>query len=67
MPARTPSAVPAGTGRSGARLSWWSLALPILAFTVLLGLMADPAEAGTAQEGSAVRLLVEYLHRLLIS
>jgi len=34
---------PATTGGVEIRLPWWALALPALAFTVLLALILDPA------------------------
>ncbi|MGV9561827.1 hypothetical protein [Streptomyces sp. NPDC003480] len=36
---------PATTGGIGMRLPWWALALPTLAFVVLLALILNPADA----------------------
>ncbi|GAA3795922.1 hypothetical protein [Streptomyces chiangmaiensis] len=36
---------PATTGGVDIRLPWWALALPTLAFIVLLALILDPADA----------------------
>ncbi|MER6914969.1 hypothetical protein ABT354_25110 [Streptomyces sp. NPDC000594] len=65
MPAPKTPTTSAAVGGGMARLPWWSLALPVVAFACLLGLLAEPARAGTSPEGSAVRFVVEYLHALL--
>ncbi|GLF98717.1 hypothetical protein [Streptomyces yaizuensis] len=67
MPARiSPSTAEAGGhAGTGIRLRWWTLALPVLAFVALMGLLADPAQAGEAGEVSIVGILVEYLRHLL--
>ena len=49
MPARTHSRPhPATTGGVDIRLPWWALALPALAFVVLLALMLNPSDAQAA-------------------
>lgn len=63
---QTPSH-PRTPGVGGARLPWWALALPVLAFAALLTLIAGPAKAhaagGTAPAAGAV---VERIHALLM-
>ncbi|MEU6095754.1 hypothetical protein [Streptomyces sp. NPDC047079] len=45
MSARTPTPPhPATTGGIDMRLPWWALALPTLAFAVLLALILNPAD-----------------------
>ncbi|MGW1555862.1 hypothetical protein ACWCQ1_05010 [Streptomyces sp. NPDC002144] len=40
--------LPASTGGIDIRLPWWALALPALAFVVLLALMLNPSDAQAA-------------------
>jgi hypothetical protein len=47
-------------GRAATTLPWWGLVLPVLAFAVLLTLIADPAEAGAATgESPAAGILLQ--------
>ncbi|MER6633270.1 hypothetical protein ABT301_34490 [Streptomyces sp. NPDC000987] len=49
MPARThPRPHPASTGGVDIRLPWWALALPTLAFVVLLAVVLNPTDAHAA-------------------
>ncbi|MEV8536738.1 hypothetical protein [Streptomyces sp. NPDC051211] len=50
---------PAGRHGADARLTWWALALPALAFAFLFLLLSGPAEAQAASDGSALGHLVE--------
>ncbi|GGX78581.1 hypothetical protein [Streptomyces minutiscleroticus] len=52
---------PATTGGAETRLRWWALALPALAFAVLLLLMAHPADAPAA---GAEPALAHFLERV---
>ncbi|MFI6289793.1 hypothetical protein ACIBCM_34535 [Streptomyces sp. NPDC051018] len=72
MSAHTPTPSPA-RDRADSRLPWWALALPLLAFAVLLwgslpgDALAAGEEAGIPSGGAepvAGRIL-EYLHHLL--
>ncbi|TXS51140.1 hypothetical protein [Streptomyces sp. t39] len=68
MPDRThtPSHSPA-QGVGGARLPWWALALPVLAFAALLTLIAGPAEAHAAGGSPpAAGQVIERIHALLM-
>ena len=40
-----PHPAPTGTGGIDMRLPWWALALPTLAFVLLLALILNPADA----------------------
>ncbi|MER7048733.1 MULTISPECIES: hypothetical protein [Streptomyces] len=65
MSAHTPISSRARDG-AGVRLPWWALALPVLAFVLLLVLIADPAQAQTAGGGQpGLRVVLEYLQHLL--
>ncbi|MDI3423436.1 hypothetical protein [Streptomyces luteolus] len=49
MPAPAhPRATPEQRGRITAELPWWALALPTVAFVLLLSLVLDPADAHAA-------------------
>ncbi|OON74036.1 hypothetical protein [Streptomyces tsukubensis] len=48
MTARSHTRHPADTGTAETRLSWWSIALPSLAFAVLLLMILHPADAQAA-------------------
>ncbi|MDO0928352.1 hypothetical protein QQY24_24115 [Streptomyces sp. TG1A-8] len=66
MPARTRTpAHPATTGGVDARLRWWALALPALAFVALLALVVNPSDAHAAGGDPAVTHLMERLQRFL--
>lgn len=53
---------PATTGGVGIRLPWWALALPTLAFVVLLALILDPADASAGGD-PALSHLVERIQQ----
>ncbi|MGW0765201.1 hypothetical protein [Streptomyces sp. NPDC002676] len=66
MPARTHSRPhPATTGGVDIRLPWWALALPVLAFVALLGLILNPSDAHAASGDPAITHLVERARELL--
>jgi len=47
------------------RLPWWALALPTLAFVVLLALILNPTDAQAATGDPAVTRLFEHLQQLI--
>ncbi|MGX1269111.1 hypothetical protein [Streptomyces phaeoluteigriseus] len=49
----------------GARLPWWALALPTLAFVALLVLILNPSDAQTASGDPAITDLVDRVRQLL--
>ncbi|MFJ4008117.1 hypothetical protein ACIPWL_32385 [Streptomyces sp. NPDC090023] len=53
---------PAG---DAARLPWWALALPILAFVALLLLIMNPSDAHAASGDPALAQLVEHARHLV--
>jgi hypothetical protein len=55
---------PAAPGGVGARLPWWALALPTLAFVTLLALILNPSEAAAAGD-PAITHVVERVLQLL--
>ncbi|MCI3277052.1 hypothetical protein [Streptomyces cylindrosporus] len=55
---------PATTGGVDIRLPWWALALPALAFIVLLALMLNPTD-GHAASDPAITHLFERAQQLL--
>jgi hypothetical protein len=67
MPAHThprSSAPVAGVG--GVRLSWWALALPVIAFSALLMLIAGPGQAhAAADDVPGVAEFFRLIHRLV--
>ncbi|MEW2257711.1 hypothetical protein [Streptomyces sp. NPDC047869] len=66
MPVRTHTRPhPATTGGVDIRLPWWALALPALAFAVLLALILNPSDAHAAGTGPAITQLLERAQRLL--
>ncbi|MGW1588725.1 hypothetical protein [Streptomyces sp. NPDC002386] len=66
MPVRTHTRPhPATTGGVGIRLPWWALALPVLAFAVLLALILNPSEAHAAGGDPAITQLLERAQQLL--
>ncbi|WP_225828168.1 hypothetical protein [Streptomyces naphthomycinicus] len=66
MPAPTHSRPhPATTGGVDIRLPWWALALPALAFIVLLALILNPSDAQAASGDPAIARLVERAQQLL--
>ncbi len=54
----------ATTDGVGARLPWWALALPALAFVALLSLIIDPSNAEAASDPALTHFLVGMLHAL---
>jgi hypothetical protein len=56
---------PATTGGVGARLPWWALALPTLAFITLLVLILNPSDAHAASGDPAVTHLLEQVRHLV--
>ncbi|POX47251.1 hypothetical protein C3489_30220 [Streptomyces sp. Ru71] len=66
MSARShPRPHPATTGGVQARLPWWALALPTLAFITLLVLILNPVHAEAAGGGPAIAHLFQHLQALL--
>ncbi|MFE3637030.1 hypothetical protein [Streptomyces sp. NPDC059168] len=66
MPVRTQTRPhPATPGGADSRLPWWALALPALAFAVLLALILNPSDAHAAAGDPAVAQLLERAQRLL--
>ncbi|MFE0426643.1 hypothetical protein [Streptomyces sp. NPDC058953] len=63
MSAHLPS--PSPTRGVGSRLPWWGIALPVLAFALLLALIAEPARAEAANGQPVIAPMVEYLRQLL--
>ncbi|MEV0635448.1 hypothetical protein AB0I77_10860 [Streptomyces sp. NPDC050619] len=55
---------PATRGRIDIRLPWWALALPTLAFIVLLALILNPTDAQAAAGDPAVTRLFEHIQQL---
>ena len=67
MSARTHSRPhPATTGGVDIRLPWWALALPTLAFIVLLALMLNPSDAHAASGDPAIGHVFERVQQLLV-
>ncbi|MGW2569381.1 hypothetical protein [Streptomyces sp. NPDC001537] len=56
---------PAPTGGLDIRLPWWALALPTLAFIVLLALMLNPSDAQAATGDPAITHLFERAQQLM--
>lgn len=56
---------PATRGGVDSRLPWWALALPTLAFVVLLTLILNPTDAHAASGDLAVTRLVERVQQLM--
>ncbi|MFI9599186.1 MULTISPECIES: hypothetical protein [Streptomyces] len=57
---------PATTGAGvDPRLPWWALALPVLAFVVLLLLIRNPADAQAATGDPAITQLLRHARELL--
>ncbi|KOG61941.1 hypothetical protein ADK77_30665 [Streptomyces antibioticus] len=66
MAARTHSRPhPATTGGVDIRLPWWALALPALAFLVLLALILNPSDAHAATGDPPIARLLERAQQLL--
>lgn len=56
---------PAAKGGVDVRLPWWALALPALAFIVLLALMLNPTDAQAASGDPAITHLFERVQQLM--
>jgi hypothetical protein len=56
---------PAPRGGVDIRLPWWALALPTLAFIVLLALVLNPTDAHAASGDPAVAQLLERVQQLI--
>ncbi|MFF8322716.1 hypothetical protein ACF06V_36875 [Streptomyces bobili] len=56
---------PAVQGGVGARLPWWALALPTLAFVALLLLILNPSDAQAASGDPAITHLVDRAWQLV--
>ncbi|MFF8552435.1 hypothetical protein ACF058_06215 [Streptomyces sp. NPDC015501] len=50
----------------GARLPWWALALPAVAFAVLLSMILTPGQAHAATGAPVLGQLIEPILRLLL-
>ncbi|GHE88310.1 hypothetical protein E5082_08715 [Streptomyces griseoluteus] len=49
---------------AGARLPWWALALPVLAFVALLLLLMNPSDAQAASGDPALAHILERARQL---
>nr|WP_112473876.1 hypothetical protein [Streptomyces sp. ST1020] len=68
MPARPHTRPhPPTTGGADIRIPWWALALPILAFLVLFGLVLNPSDAQAAASHPTLTQLLEHLQQLITS
>jgi hypothetical protein len=56
---------PATRGRVDIRLPWWALALPTLAFVVLLALILNPTDAHAASGDPVVTQFLERVQQLI--
>jgi anti-sigma-K factor RskA len=56
---------PATTGGVDSRLPWWALALPALAFVVLLVMMLNPTDAQAAASDPMITHLFERAQQLI--
>ncbi|WP_410358076.1 hypothetical protein [Streptomyces sp. 5K101] len=54
------------TGVVVARLPWWALALPVLAFAALLALIAAPGDAHAAGADPAAGDILRQILRILV-
>ncbi|MFF3381179.1 hypothetical protein ACFYXF_50555 [Streptomyces sp. NPDC002680] len=67
MSARTHSRpLPATTRGVDIRLPWWALALPTLAFVVLLALMLNPTDAQAATGDPVIAHFLERARELVV-
>jgi hypothetical protein len=64
-PTHTPP-LPATTGGVDSRLPWWALALPALAFIVLLALIANPSDAHAAAGDPMISRVVEHIQQTVL-
>ncbi|HEY8986523.1 MAG TPA: hypothetical protein VIU15_44005 [Streptomyces sp.] len=66
MPARSHTRPhPATTGGADTHIPWWAIALPVLAFFTLLGLVLDPSDAQAAASHPTLTQLVERVQQLM--
>ncbi|MFH9675165.1 hypothetical protein ACH4L5_23250 [Streptomyces sp. NPDC017405] len=66
MPARThPRFPPVTRGAVPARLPWWALALPVLAFVALLALIRNPSDAQAASGAPVIARVLERAQQFL--
>jgi hypothetical protein len=66
MPAHTHTRSHAqASGSVDARLPWWALALPMIAFVALLLLIADPVQAHAVGGDSSVGQLLDRIQQTL--
>ncbi|MFJ2651767.1 hypothetical protein ACIO1C_34210 [Streptomyces sp. NPDC087420] len=66
MPARTyPRTRPRTADTLPVRLPWWALALPAVAFSVLLVLMAGPGEAQAATTDPGIARILDLMRYVL--
>ncbi|WP_299536718.1 hypothetical protein [uncultured Streptomyces sp.] len=65
MPAPVYPRTPPDPGPAGARLPWWAVALPVVAFAVLLVVVSDPEQAQAASGHPAAGRLIERAIALL--
>ncbi|MGV9790314.1 hypothetical protein [Streptomyces sp. NPDC003435] len=56
---------PHPAGAAAARLPWWALALPILAFVALLLLIMNPSDAHAASGDPALAHILERARQLV--
>ncbi|MFS8204606.1 hypothetical protein ACLVWQ_38770 [Streptomyces sp. CWNU-52B] len=64
-PTHTPPHPATGRGVE-ARLPWWALVLPVLAFAALLLLIANPADAQAAGGDPVIGDLIERIRQILL-
>ncbi|MET9775859.1 hypothetical protein ABZ023_16680 [Streptomyces sp. NPDC006367] len=57
---------PTARDRAEARLPWWALALPVLAFVTLLLLILEPSEAHAAAGEPTLAHLLEWLRHVAV-
>lgn len=66
MSARThPSSPASAAGGVDVRLPWWAVALPVVAFVVLLVVMTGTGEAHAATADPAVGAFLDRIHQTL--
>ena len=63
-PTHTPP-LPASRGGVDIRLPWWALALPALAFVVLLTLILNPTDAHAASGDPVITQVLERVQQLI--
>ncbi|WP_156724386.1 hypothetical protein [Streptomyces apocyni] len=66
MPTRTHTrSIPRPRAGIEVRLPWWGIALPVIAFAVLLTLLIHPVDAQAASADPSVSQLVEHVQTAL--